>query len=325
MVAQNASGQVHFDVGVEIDPEIIHTYEALGTSDPRQSPRSNAALHTKPLHSFCESDFITPEERLRHPMYQEVHLHFNAAYVCGGMLSSHNDLLVGLGVLRSDRQGHTSGEERRAFEALLPHLDASFRLQMLIEANAAAIAIGSYDKINLPVAFCDHMCRVIAMSHPAEALLRGNRFIEIRQGRLAARVSACQAALDDAFALATMGAGRPHTKTGINKVPLLDIDGNVVAEAEVTSLPRNGLFGLGEIMVVFKQSPYNERALGLSARTLLTPAEAKVAILAASGASVERIARRRGTSPATVRSQLKAVYSKLDVRSRVELALRFHA
>jgi DNA-binding NarL/FixJ family response regulator len=54
----------------------------------------------------------------------------------------------------------------------------------------------------------------------------------------------------------------------------------------------------------------------------LSDAERKVALAALAGLSNAAIARRRGTSPRTVANQLAALYRKLGVRSRTELAAR---
>ena len=54
----------------------------------------------------------------------------------------------------------------------------------------------------------------------------------------------------------------------------------------------------------------------------LSAAEREVARLLLEGNSNAAIARERGTSPRTVANQLAALYRKLGVRSRAELAAR---
>ena len=54
----------------------------------------------------------------------------------------------------------------------------------------------------------------------------------------------------------------------------------------------------------------------------LSAAEREVARLVLEGNSNAAIARERGTSPRTVANQLAALYRKLGVRSRAELAAR---
>jgi DNA-binding NarL/FixJ family response regulator len=54
----------------------------------------------------------------------------------------------------------------------------------------------------------------------------------------------------------------------------------------------------------------------------LTDAEREVTRLVLEGLSNREIAERRGTSQRTVANQLRAIYQKLDVSSRYELAAR---
>ena len=66
------------------------------------------------------------------------------------------------------------------------------------------------------------------------------------------------------------------------------------------------------------------RRLGLrrSAGDELTPSEAAVASLAASGLTNKEIAKRIFVSPKTVEANLARVYRKLGIRSRAELGAR---
>jgi DNA-binding NarL/FixJ family response regulator len=54
--------------------------------------------------------------------------------------------------------------------------------------------------------------------------------------------------------------------------------------------------------------------------SVLTEVERDVALAAASGLSNIEIAEKRGRSPRTIAHQLDAIYRKLGVRSRIELA-----
>jgi DNA-binding CsgD family transcriptional regulator len=73
----------------------------------------------------------------------------------------------------------------------------------------------------------------------------------------------------------------------------------------------------GEELLVFR-IPLRDARLGED----LSAAEREVAMLALSGASNADIAQRRGTSTRTVANQMAAIFRKLDVGSRAELARR---
>jgi len=316
MVAQSLTGEVHFDIGVDIDPEIIETYEQDGTSTPELAPRTAAAIAAGPMATFCEADFITPEAYDRHPMYQEVHLRWNAAYVCGARLNDYKGMVVGLGVLRSKRQGHTTDEERRVFTQIVPHLDAAFRLQMQVESHAAAMAAGAFETLGLPVVICDQGGRVTTLSPKAQEMIATGDALTVRNRRLIARQASCQMALDRAMALAARPT--PPGTVGINRVHLSGADNALAMMAEVTPLPRTGLFGVGRVMVLLRPAITHI----LCRRFGLTAAEIEIAKLAVNGGSNAMLAAARGTSVETVRSQLRAIYGKLDVGSRSEMILR---
>ncbi len=72
------------------------------------------------------------------------------------------------------------------------------------------------------------------------------------------------------------------------------------------------------------------RAIVLRRETLqmvygLTSAESEVAIAVFQGLDPKDIARDRGVSPQTIRSQIKTIYQKTDVSSRSQLALKLSA
>lgn len=59
--------------------------------------------------------------------------------------------------------------------------------------------------------------------------------------------------------------------------------------------------------------------------SLLTEAETEIAMALLKGARAAEIAADRGTTYGTVRSQLKSIYSKLDVSSQIELISRMNS
>jgi DNA-binding NarL/FixJ family response regulator len=72
-------------------------------------------------------------------------------------------------------------------------------------------------------------------------------------------------------------------------------------------------------------SPERRQRLGSTASKLLSPREHEVAELLVAGRSRPRIAMEIGLSPHTVASMSKAIYRKLGVKSRAELAVRMQS
>jgi DNA-binding NarL/FixJ family response regulator len=55
----------------------------------------------------------------------------------------------------------------------------------------------------------------------------------------------------------------------------------------------------------------------------LTPQEQKIAVLVALGLTNKEIAQRLGSSPFTVRNQVKAIMRKLELKNRIQVAYLF--
>ena len=121
---------------------------------------------------------------------------------------------------------------------------------------------------------------------------------------------------------------------------LLGISPAAVSNSTHRACEKLGLHGLGELASFFAPSGLRARAsrelevggerlaagsaplLDESALESLSAAEGDVALELVRGATLDAIAERRGSSPRTVETQVKSVYAKLGVHSRVELAAR---
>jgi DNA-binding NarL/FixJ family response regulator len=55
----------------------------------------------------------------------------------------------------------------------------------------------------------------------------------------------------------------------------------------------------------------------------LTPQEQKIAVLVAQGLTNKEIAQRLGSSPFTVRNQVKVIMRKLELKNRIQVAYLF--
>ena len=96
---------------------------------------------------------------------------------------------------------------------------------------------------------------------------------------------------------------------------------NAKRDANRSSLPSRTAFSieLGGQELIVVSVPARASSL---APANLTPAEQAVARDVLDGLSNAEIARRRNSSPRTIANQLAAVYRKLGVASRAELAAR---
>lgn len=110
---------------------------------------------------------------------------------------------------------------------------------------------------------------------------------------------------------------------------LLDL-GGALRRARRQSEARQALTAAHDGFAVIGADPWTAQALeelgqlgGRPRTEALTPAEARVAALAAEGRSTKAIASELVVSAKTVEKQLTSIYAKVGVRSKAELAARF--
>ena len=311
------SGQkMLFDISSGVPVEVLEEFHARGGADPTVNPRLRAVLQ-RPAVVLTEPDFISDEARSRHPFYQEFLNKVGTPYVVGALFKPSPSVDVVLSADRSDRQGPASEAQRAILSALIPHLAAATRTQVRLEAQAAAVALGALDRLALPALLCDFAGRIVGASDEGERLLAEAGLVVRREGRLRAVSEQSDRDLQDRMAQAAALATTPPALA-----VLFSTDGSEVAVADVMRLPLGEhAFALEARTLVVVGAP-KRRSQDVLLALGLTRAEADVARQMAEGLGGAEIAALRGSSLETVRSQIKAVYAKLDVRRRLELAAK---
>jgi DNA-binding CsgD family transcriptional regulator len=312
--------QLRFNLCVDVPEEAVRAYEAAGAADPTLSPRLYAGLHGPLMGSVADSDDLAPEVRRRARVFEAFYDVYDAQYACSGRLPSRDGLHVAVASLRAKSAGEFEPAERQAFEALLPHIRSAFDVQMTIEGNAMALALGAFDAISMVALVCDAYGKLLACSPSGEAFLRKGEFLTLSKGVVSPSALACQPDFARALAIAAapVDLSTPANSTVILRGP----SGKGSRRLEVAPFRTEFVLGLGRAVLL--ALPASERApdpRGL-AQLGLTPAEAEVALATASGRTPAEIAAARGVGYETVRSQIRSIYAKLDVHSAVQLAAR---
>jgi DNA-binding CsgD family transcriptional regulator len=268
----------------------------------------------------ADPEFITDEERRRHPLYQEFLEPSGCHYVSGAVLEATSDLRIVASVCHTKTQGPPQTSQRELFAALLPRLRSAALLQARLENQAAAVALGVLQSVGIAVILCDFAGRIVGFSEAGERILLEGRVLTQRAGRLRAISPASEralsAALDRAASLTSLFTPRSSA------VLLRDAEGVAAKVADVTPLPSssNSLRIGGRLLVTIGVPKL--RARGVWEELGLTEAEADVARSLVTGASLRDIAAGRAVSVETVRAQLKSVFAKLGVRRQTELLKR---
>lgn len=325
LIGIGPGGALPFNVMTNVDPGMNEAFVACGGSDPAVNPRVAAGMRAPALRVLADYDFISPDEHRRNPHYQDFARAWDIPFICLTTLMRSDDLLVGLAVLRSARQGHIEPEQREAFAAIAPQVRGAVRTQMALEGRGAALLTGAFEALSMPAFVCDGRGRVGALTPAAEALVRAGS-IRLQGGVLEPShrddVRRLRDAID-AAALPQAAPGAPLLRTVVLRAPAAGARPLVL---DVVRLPA-GSYAFSfqpRVLVVVRggRPAARTRAPILQVAYGLTPAEADIALLLGDGLDSAAIAARRRSSVGTVRVQIKRVLAKLDVKRQIELAAR---
>jgi DNA-binding CsgD family transcriptional regulator len=280
------------------------------------------------LKVIAECDFITPEEHAIHPHYNEFARPWGIPYICLATLERRDDLLIGLAVVRSERDGHIDNAQREVFASLAPHVRAAVKMQIALEGHGAALVRGALEMLSIPAFVCGRTGAVQALTTSAEEMLRAERGLTLRDRRLRALRDEDDQALADAIQKAARGLIVPGSPI-MSTVVVHGIDaGKAPIVLDVMSLPSVALeFSSAPRVVIVVRGSHGadaRRAALLQGVYGLTSAETDVALLLARGQSTELIAQARKVAVGTVRAQIKSMLAKLGVSRQVELVARLN-
>jgi DNA-binding CsgD family transcriptional regulator len=313
----DSNASVLFNVFTNIDPAAYKVFAATAEINPRVPVIQDAPT----LKVISDSDFMTPRECDRHPFYQEFLRPFDIPFTCMAILDRQEESFISLGILRSQRQGFITDEQRQAFAALAPHVRTAVRTHRALRGHGIAVLTGALEALSIPAFICDRRGNVKALTQSAEILVTSGRGLELKAGRLQPDRPDDAKVLGDALDATVAGQrpGPPLLRTVIvrsrNSGPPLVLD--------VFPLPHQPYqFNFEPRALVVTRgitSSPARRATLLQTLYELTSSEVDIAQSIAEGGSAEAIATRRDVSIGTVRAQIKAIMAKVGVNRQAEL------
>ncbi len=318
------SKAVSLNLVTNVDASFGAAHVEAGGGDPSLNPRLRAALLARPLSSAVDADFITPQESARDAYYQEFLVPRDMPHMCGAVLEHGARALTVLAMLRTHREGPINEAQRRVFDSFAPQVRAAFRTQHALQAEGFRLVTGSLERLSAAAFICDASRRVHALTPVAAALVEAGRSLRLKKGFLAT------ANHHDVAEFAAVVRAVAHGRDAPDRPLARSIIVHDIAEhptaLDVIALPAAAdALGSGPHVLVLVRG--RNQLLGdhgretLQAAYRLAPAEADVAVRFASGETIEMIAKARDVSLATVRVQLRAVYSKMNIRRQAELII----
>lgn len=307
-----------FSYWTGFDPACLKEWTSIGGFAPAANPRVAMGGRLPLMTAWHEVRCTTDAELRRSPLHADYCRRWDIPYGSQTTLLRGDGLLVGLSTPRSEAQGVPGEDDRRAFEALAPAARAAVLTQMALENQGARFIQGAMEALGVAAFVLDGIGRVRALTPAAEtAVVEGP--LRLAQGRLGAVRAEDARRLADAIDGAL--AGEALRTLVLRGVVFTDVE-----LVEVAALPtRPYAFGFQpRVLVAMRSAARRDIALPgiLSAAYGLTPSEAEIAVALADGETRELIAARRATSIQTLRSQIKRIFAKLDVRRESQLAAR---
>jgi DNA-binding CsgD family transcriptional regulator len=230
-----------------------------------------------------------------------------------------------LGMIRSHWHAPFSPAEGRLFERYCGHLRAALQVSRYVESlRTDAIAGRALLEASAhPMLLFDGDLRMKDLNPPAQALLADGSAFFLSQDFLACRSATDTEVLRNAVSrLLTPEARSDRTAFRLH---------GSKREATLCTLwylkPETTMAAFGKrpvllMSIVGRGKESRPDPSFLEALFTLTPAESRVAIELQTGMPLARIARHRNVSLDTIKSQVRSIYAKVDVRNRAQLVQR---
>lgn len=293
-----ASRTGELTIGHRVEPEweraYAETYAAMNpwTSYGRAEMRAGSVLVSHMV--------LSDRELKRTPFYRGFLQQQDILYSLAAVIERSRDATTFIAVQRSEKRGAFGSAEVRFATKLMPHLRRALEVHRRLGARRVLgeALVDVAERLRHGVLLVDRESTVL--------------FANAAAGRLG------RAVIERVLAVAERGDG---VAFGSDDTPLV-----------VRVVPLKGsrdLLGVsGAARAIFVVTP-GQRPLP-TAKMLgqifgITPAEAKVVLALARGATLREIAHQNGTSVATVRTQLKSALEKTRTRRQAELVALVHS
>jgi DNA-binding CsgD family transcriptional regulator len=261
-------------------------------------------------------DWIGPDEMNRHAFFRDFLVRFGLKYF-GLIKMAADGELWGVSVQRSPEQGPLSERQKRQLAKLSAQLGTAAAVARALGFARAEAALGAFEVSGSAVVLLDQSAQVLRANAAAERLLTGDPRIERR--RVVSNNREATAALDRALHAilwnsSTTALAAPVLLPRFEKRPVL------AYPLRLAAISADALAACQAVLVlVDMEDRPRPPASVLQSTFKLSPAEANLAMLLASGDPVETVADTLRVAKNTARTQLKAVFAKTQTHRQAEL------
>lgn len=293
---------------------MIKRWVELGGADPAVNPVIRVGRTTRELQIVSDAEFISAEDRKKLAIWADFYEPYDLPHICLTPLWRDRSADLMLAVCRSAKAGAIGPDERKAFHVIALRCREAAMLTQAVKSEGARLLRGALDALSVAAFAFNSFGQVVSFSENAERLLREAKLVKLNCGRLACMSAKDTEKLNHALTNCSSESGLPPSPTSVD---VSGRDGSL-ARLRFSQLPRArndigfGAVALAVVEEVARPTSPHRVALGLTA------AEREVSLALLKGERPAQIARHRGVSINTVRSQVKSIYAKAGVAGYVE-------
>lgn len=271
------------------------------------------------------SEELCSDQRLaKTEFYSDFLRRANVFHQCGGVMAMTGKRLATLSLLRPRKRGGYDESSVKLLTLLTPHLQRAVQLhQKFVDLREHDVSMeAALQTLATPVILTDSLGQLLFANRAAEAILDRHDGLILVRRRIAATVPS-----DSSELRALLSAAAPV------QMKLPAVGGSILISRQqsrplsvlASPLPRRqSQFPSRAIAILFINDPDADSLVPANVLQAygLAPAEVSLALRLGKGQSLKVAAESAGVTFNTVRSQLKAIFSKVGVNRQSQL-IRF--
>jgi DNA-binding CsgD family transcriptional regulator len=330
MIAERPTLQVSESAVVGFPEEGHERYRAYF---PRIDPRAGAALE-RPMGEFVACHEVRGDGvAMDHELHRDLPAPCEGCYARFGRLHDDGTLAAIIGFHPDRSRVPLTARALDILSVLTPHLTRAMRIfiERSVLRDRASLGFEALNGMDRPVFIADERARIVFMNVAASRMIAGRDGLFVDNGVLRARASDESSRLHELIRSGTRPTGRRRERAApvVRAVALalrISRPGHrsplSVSVTPLSSHPELAASGLRTYAVVLVNDGAARPAMlahDLRDRYGLSGAEARLAVALAEGRRLDEIGASLGVSRNTLKTQLKAVYSKTGVRRQADL------
>jgi DNA-binding CsgD family transcriptional regulator/PAS domain-containing protein len=313
-----------FEIAAGLDPSAMTVYEQYYSSFDSYLPRGKDMEEGE----LAFGEVLCPKSELCHlEFYNDFLLKYDFTVHCAIVTVKRPYHLEQISLYQSIRGPPLGSDAIAIVELIVPHIHAALRLQQhvrgidLLKSNCEA----ALNRLPLGVVLVDARARCVFANQKAEALLRKGDGISLVENRLAAQVASETAALSEliqgVICVAIGSCIKVRAGVLLSRCTMRPLRVSAVALSRETPIVAIDISGVAVAAVFIHDPDAESRPLAslMTALYGLTATESRVAVLLYEGRTLAEVAALNDVARETIRTQLKAIFQKTDVRRQAQL------